>query len=201
MWSTHLFQWCGFRRALRLVTLWRDQHPIQLEQAESKPVQFILRGLLMMVAGLQAVKLFALKGIPLTQFFGACFLPSYIVNALLNVFGKPVPELDAEQTAMPTRDNAWPSKEFLATFATLSAKAQSALWAALLKPVLDKTLYTGDLEELSICIILLHFPAIALVGLPITYVAAVHTVVCRRSEPPDKNESHPNNFGKSIYHI
>jgi hypothetical protein len=120
------------RVALRIVARSREQHSTGAPEESTSLPRIVGRCLLLLLALLQALKLYALRGIPWTQAFGTMYLLSYATNALLNVFGKPQ---TSEHLAQPDmrRGDILPSKELVHFFAVVAACLQIAIWAIVLR--------------------------------------------------------------------
>jgi len=134
------------REAIRTVASCRQQHSAGAA-TESTPLPRVVgRCLLLVLALLQALKLYALRGIPWTQAFGTMYLISYGTNALLNILGKPEPDL---YPARPERrGEILPSKRLVHFFAVGAACLQTAMWIVIVgKAVPDKWLASLRLRK------------------------------------------------------
>jgi hypothetical protein len=95
------------------------------EGEESKSISlFVGRWILLVLAVLQGLKLYALRGIPWTQVFGTLYLVSYATNAVLNVLGKPQINGETEMR----RGDVRPSISLIHRFAMVAACLQIAIW-------------------------------------------------------------------------
>lgn len=172
-----ILQWMFFTvtdgpmKAIHIVALSRDQHPPQLVAEDTRPAQFVARGILVTLAVIQSIKLFVLTGIPWTQFFGACYLLSYLVNTLLNVFGQPRSKVEA--VALPQRGSMLLDRKVIAKAANMAAIAQLVVWIA----SLTKVLPDDDLESWDNVGILLHFTALLLTATPMLLIFAVVSTI------------------------
>jgi hypothetical protein len=119
------------REALRTIASCREQHRTDAA-AESTSLPLIVgRCLLLVLTLLQALKLYALRGIPWTQVFGTMYLISYGTNALLNILGRPEPDLYPAQPER--RGDILPSKRLIRFFAVVTACLQTAMWIIIIR--------------------------------------------------------------------
>lgn len=132
----------GPKGAMQIVAKCRDQHSVEDQNVTTKPVSWLIYGLLLALAIVQSIKVFALRGIPWTQFFAACYLVSYALNALLNIFGKPPPELNLEDVQLPQREEIVPKTKFIILVSDCTCLVQISLWTVALRPVVPASLLT-----------------------------------------------------------
>lgn len=152
----------GPRRAIRIVAISRNQHTSRLPRQNITPTQYLVGGILFAMAVIQSIKLFALSGIPWAQFFGACYLSSYLFNALLNALGKPKSELDSIEISL--RANTCFSEAAIKQSARLAAAGQIVVWTASLKGILPE----DEFDFLGVsCAGLLYFVGSCLVAVPL----------------------------------
>ncbi|KAH8762924.1 hypothetical protein F5882DRAFT_522720 [Hyaloscypha sp. PMI_1271] len=129
------------RDAIRIVAKSRQQHDPDAEE-EATPFPLVVgRCLLSLLAILQALKLYALGGIPWTQAFGTMYLASYLTNALLNVLGKPQTPEQSPQSDM-RRGDIRPSKGQVRFLAWIAACFQIAIWTAIVRAALPDSWLT-----------------------------------------------------------
>lgn len=162
----------GPKRALKIVASYRDQHPVQLEENVTKPLQFLTRILLALLALIQAVKLYAMQGVPITQVLGTCFLVSYILNAILNVLGKPTPELDTAEDAPPAPNDIVPKKRFTRVVARVCYALQILMWAIADKSALPAVLLNAPNTTQELCFAPVHILSVFL-GIPFAFLWTV----------------------------
>jgi hypothetical protein len=123
------------REALRIVARSRQQHGTDTQE-ESRSISLIVsRCLLLLLAILQGLKLYALRGIPWTQVFGTMYLVSYATNALLNVLGKSQTAEDTPQFYV-RRGDIQPSVWLIHCFAVVAAYFQIAIWTPVVRAAL-----------------------------------------------------------------
>lgn len=134
------------REAIRTVASCRQQHSADAA-TESTPLPRVVgRCLLLVLALLQALKLYVLRGIPWTQAFGTMYLISYGTNALLNILGRPEP--DPYPARPERRGEILPSKRLVHFFAVVAACLQTAMWIVIVgKAVPDKWLASLRLRK------------------------------------------------------
>lgn len=128
------------RDAIRIVAKSRQQYDPNTAEESTSCSRIVGRSLLALLAILQALKLYALRGIPWTQAFGTMYLVSYLTNALLNVLGKSqTPE--QPPLADMRRGDARPSKGQIQFLAVIGACFQIAIWTAIVRTAIpDKWL-------------------------------------------------------------
>jgi hypothetical protein len=134
------------REALRTVASCREQHRTNAAAESTSLPRIVGRCLLLVLTLLQALKLYALRGIPWTQVFGTMYLISYGTNALLNILGRPEPD---QYHAQPERrGDILPSKRLVRFFAVVAACLQTAIWIIIVrKSVPDKWLASLRLRK------------------------------------------------------
>jgi len=157
----------GPKHAVQIVASSREHHSLQLARGTATPILHIVRGVLLVVAVLQSIKLYAIKGIPWTQFFGACFLVHYVITAILGAFGKPPRELDDGIKPLSTRDNALPNIDTTHLLQAAAIILQLALWSIISKPLLPEQLllWSGTYT------VLLHLAGMSLIFIPFYLLA------------------------------
>jgi len=146
----------GPRRAVQIISSCRDQHPIHLAEINDRPVQYIMRGLLAVMAILQAIKLFAMKGILWTQLFGACYLLSYVVNGIINIFGKEPSDLSQETQTLPRRGDVRPSISIIHWISILAYTLQIVIWTVSLEPAVPDRLTSAPESAADFCLLPFH---------------------------------------------
>lgn len=163
----------GLRRAIKTVALSRDQHPDFARRHGVKPIWHVIRLLLLTVAVLQSVKLYAFRGIPWTQALCGCFWVSYIVNALLNVFGKPPPVLGLRPKLLPLTEDFVPRIAAIKFLRFTAFIAQLTLWAILGRPTMPEGLL--DLSNKAVVVLhIIHLaPCAVLFMVVFTFVSLV----------------------------
>lgn len=121
------------REALRIVATSRQQNSPNT-QAELGSVSLIVgQWLLLVLAVLQGLKLYALRGIPWTQAFGTMYLISYATNAVLNVTGNSRVNVEAEIE----REDIRPSVKVVHCLAMASACLQVTIWTFIIRAALS----------------------------------------------------------------
>jgi hypothetical protein len=123
------------RDAIRIVAKSRQQHDPDAEEEATPFPRVVGRCLLALLAILQALKLYALRGIPWTQAFGTMYLVSYLTNALLNLLGKPQTSEQSPHSDM-RRGDIRPSKGQIQISAWIAACFQIAIWTATVRAAL-----------------------------------------------------------------
>jgi hypothetical protein len=157
------------REALRIVAKSREQHNPDAEE-ESKSTSVIIgRWILLVLAVLQGLKLYALRGIPWTQAFGTLYLFSYATNAILNVMGKPQTN---EETEM-RRGDVQPSIRLIHRFAMVAACLQIAIWITIVGPAVPDHWLTTLAQKrcgwpIDAATVIWLFPLLILLYIPFT---------------------------------
>lgn len=157
-----MFQLCyysmtqGPRRAIQIISSCREQHLIHLAEGNTKPVLYIVHGLLLVMAVLQAIKLFAMRGILWTQLFGACYLLSYVVNGAINIFGDAPSDLSREIQQLPPREDVRPSIFIIHWIAILAYTLQIVIWTVALAPAVPDRLTSAPESPVDWCLFPFH---------------------------------------------
>jgi hypothetical protein len=123
--------------------------------------------LLLLGTATQAVKLFALQGLPWTQVCAAAYLLSYVANAVLNQFGKPRSTIRHLEVSAPPE--VWPNAVCTELLQYLTGYFQVVLWAAAISPIILSS-QTLDRPDTSLSLIYALF---IIFGNPITYLTTV----------------------------
>lgn len=169
-----MFQLCrysvihGPRRAAQIVNSCREQHPENESQGNARPIQYIIRALLIVMAVLQSIKLFAMKGVAWTQFFGACYLASYMMNAITNIFGKPPIDLSQEAQPLPRRGDIRPSVRISHWISISAYTLQVVIWVVALEPAMPERLSSLPDNVTDFCLLPLHLLT-AVVWIPVYF--------------------------------
>lgn len=167
----------GVRQAIEIIAASRNQRNFERAYQEPRLVNYITRGILLSAALTQSIKLFILRGVPWTQFFGASYLSSYCLNAILNVFGNPtVFENNLGAPEPYPREQLFFRKRVINPAAKLAPVLQIIAWMVALRSVLPE----DGLFSSGLCGILLHLPGMLLYLTPlmIIWAFALATVSC-----------------------
>jgi hypothetical protein len=105
---------------------------------------------------LQAIKLFAMKGILWTQLFGACYLLSYVVNGIINVFGKAPSDLSEETQPLPRRGDVRSSISVIHWISILAYTLQIVVWTVGLEPAVPDRLTSAPESAVDYCLSPFH---------------------------------------------
>jgi len=165
------------REALCIVARSRQQHGTDAQE-ESRSISLIVgRCLLLLLAILQGLKLYALRGIPWTQVFGTMYLVSYATNALLNVLGKSQTAEDTSQSDM-RRGDIQPSVWLIHRFAVVAACFQIAIWIPVVRAALpDQWLAILERSSCRWPIDVVTFLGLAPLGLVATLASYIPIIV------------------------
>ena len=136
----------GLKRALQVVAQSRDQHPLQTQHMT--PVHRMLRRASFLLAIGSSFMLFALRStcIPGTDLLAVCYIASYILNFILNLFGTTPREVPQNDKPSTSQDKPIQKPNGLNNLTTLASLFHLPLWAILIHPIIPSTL-TGLSNE------------------------------------------------------
>ncbi|KAJ9605094.1 hypothetical protein H2200_010484 [Cladophialophora chaetospira] len=140
----------GIHGALRLVAASRKQHEHQENRGSLSAARIMTGSIVLLVALLQSVKLFAFQGLPWTQTFAAMYLFTYLTTAALNFFGQPAESADTTLELGVRRGDIAPPPRLSHLMAIISAALQGSLWIF----VITKAIPADWLESVNQCLLI-----------------------------------------------